>query len=226
MGGRVPGWVRARVGTDGRGVKAADAAGIDDVGFLRTLIDWSAQRYGTLPDRTVVAGSSNGAFMAHRLALQASDQVAVLAAVAGGMPATWRDFEPTHAVSALLIHGTADKLAPIDGGHSRHRGPNGELRGGRMLSLRETTERWRAVDRCPAGPGEPYVTEFSSRTTAKGGVGGSRVAAWTVLGGGHTWPGASVLPEWSEPTTQEFDAAKEICRFAQTLLIPADARRL
>ena len=86
---------------DGRGVTTADEAGVDDVAFLRAIIDWSAQRHGTWPDRTVVAGISNGAFMAHRLGLDASDQVAVLATVAGGLPASLRDARPAHAVSAM-----------------------------------------------------------------------------------------------------------------------------
>jgi polyhydroxybutyrate depolymerase len=207
---------------DGRGVTTAEESGVDDVAFLRAIIDWSAERHGTAPDRAVVAGISNGAFMAHRLALAASAQVAVLAAVAGGLPVALRDLQPTHAVSAMLIHGTADRLAPIGGGFSRHRGPNGELRG-RTLSLPETAAHWRAVDRCPPGPDRTRTTEFSSRTTADGGVGGTRVVAWTVIGGGHSWPGA---PGWAEPTTDEFDAAEEICRFADPLLVAAATRRL
>jgi polyhydroxybutyrate depolymerase len=204
---------------DGRGVTTADEAGVDDVGFLRAIIGWSAERHGTWPDRCVVAGMSNGAFMAHRMALEASDQVAVLAAVAGGLPASLRDRRPAHAVSAMLIHGTADPVSPITGGYSRHLGPNGELRG-RTLSLDETAGFWRAVDRCPPGSDETHTTEFSSRITASGGVGGTAVAAWTVFGGGHAWPGSSPDP------TQEFDAAEEICRFAEPLLAPADTRRL
>jgi polyhydroxybutyrate depolymerase len=198
---------------DGRGVTTADEAGVDDVAFLRAIIGWSAERHGTWPDRNVVAGMSNGAFMAHRLGLEASDQVAVLAAVAGGLPASLRDVQPAHAVSAMLIHGTDDTFSPIGGGYSRHRGPNGELRG-RTLSMDETAERWRAVDRCPPGPGETHATEFSSRTTSARGVGGTQVVSWSVFGGGHAWP------------DQEFDTAEEICRFAEPLLAPAASRRL
>ena len=210
---------------DGRGVTTADEAGVDDVAFLRAIIDWSADRYGTWPDRAVVAGISNGAFMAHRMGVDAGDQVAVIAAVAGGLPASLRDSTPSHAVSAMLIHGTADSISPIEGGYSRHRGPNGELRG-RTLSLDETAEFWRRTDRCPPGPGEQHRTEFSSRDTAAGGVGGTEVVAWTVFDGGHTWPGSAPAPEWAELTTQEFDAAEEICRFAKPLLIPAATRRM
>jgi polyhydroxybutyrate depolymerase len=200
---------------DGRGVTTADEVGVDDVLFLRAVIHWSAQRYGTAADRAVVAGISNGAFMAHRMGVDAGDQVAVIAAVAGGLPASLSEVTPTHAVSAMLIHGTADKMSPIGGGYSRHRGPNGELRG-RTLSLEETAEFWRSTDRCPPGPGDQHRTESSSRDTVVGGVGGTQVAAWTLFDGGHTWP----------TKEQEFDAAEEICRFAQPLLVPAAARRL
>jgi polyhydroxybutyrate depolymerase len=210
---------------DGRGVTTADEAGVDDVAFLRALVDTSAERHGTQPDRAVVAGVSNGAFMAHRMALEASEKVSVFAAVAGGLPASLRDVRPAHAVSAMLIHGTADPVSPIEGGYSRHRGPNGELRG-RTLSLDETAGFWRAVDRCPPGPGDTRTTEFSTRTTAEGGVGGTRVTAWTVFGGGHTWPGARPFPGTAETGSAEFDAAEEICRFAGPLLAAADSRRL
>jgi polyhydroxybutyrate depolymerase len=210
---------------DGRGVTAADEAGVDDVAFLGAIIDWSARRHGTWPDRTVVAGMSNGAIMAHRLGLDASDQVAVLAAVAGGLPASLRDRKPTHAVSAMLIHGSDDTIARIGGGYSRHRGPGGELRG-RTVSLDEAAEYWRTVDRCPPGPGQMHTTEFSIRNTSGSGVGGTRVVSWTVLGGGHAWPGPAATPGPAGQSTLEFDAAEEICRFAGPLLAPADSRLL
>ena len=214
---------------DGRGVTTADEAGVDDVAFLRAVIAWSASRHGTSADRAVVAGISNGAFMAHRMGVDAGDQVAVLAAVAGGLPASFLPSlpgrTPGYAVSALLIHGTADAISPIEGGWSRHLGPNGERRG-RTLSLTETAEFWRTADRCPPGPGQTQATEFSSRVTVTGGVGGTQVAAWTLSGGGHTWPGSEPYPGMEQLTPQEFDAAEEICRFAQPLLTPAAARRL
>lgn len=164
-------------------------------------------------DRAVVTGASNGAFMAHRMGLEASDQVAVLGAIAGQLPADLLAVTPPHAVSAILIHSSGDSISPIEGGYSRHRGPNGELRG-RTLSLEETAARWRTIDRCPLGPGQTRVTELSSRNTSEPGAGGTRVVSWTVFGGEH----------WL--VTEEFDAAEEICRFARPLLTPADDRRL
>ncbi|ATL70803.1 alpha/beta hydrolase family esterase [Nocardia terpenica] len=213
---------------DGRGVTAADADGVDDVAFLRTVIEWCADRFDTLPDRTLVAGISNGAFMSHRLALEASDLVPVFAAVAGGLPTSLSELRPTHAVSALLINGTDDTTQPIEGGYSRWRGPNGELRG-RTLGLIESAEHWRRLDQCD-GPENTTATDQSSRHTATGGVGGTQVSAWTVFGGGHTWPGTPLPGEWGEApgmaTTMEFDAAVEIHRFAEPLLTAADTRKI
>ncbi|WP_051179878.1 alpha/beta hydrolase family esterase [Nocardia concava] len=213
---------------DGRGVTDADAAGVDDVAFLSAVIDWCAARFDTPGDRAVVAGISNGAFMSHRLAVAAGDRVAVFAAVAGGFPDALAGITPGYAVSALLMNGDADPAVPITGGFSRRRGPDGELRGG-TWGLTESARHWRGIDGC-AGPGETITTEGSSRTTAAQGVGGTAVMEWTVFGGGHTWPGTPVPERWAgtpgSAVSLEFDAAEEIWRFAEPLLIPAEARKL
>ncbi|WP_157391048.1 alpha/beta hydrolase family esterase [Nocardia terrae] len=213
---------------DGRGVTTADEAGVDDVAFLRAVIDWCAERFETQADRAVVAGISNGAFMAHRMAVEAGDRVAVFAAVAGGFPEALAGIRPGHAVSAVLINGDADPMVPLTGGFSRHRGPGGELRG-RTWGLTESARHWREVDGC-AGPGETVTTQGSTRTAVSRGTGGTVVMEWTVFGGGHTWPGTPVPERWAgtpgSAVSLEFDAAEEIWRFAAPLLIPADARKL
>jgi polyhydroxybutyrate depolymerase len=225
---------------DGRGVTAADADGVNDVAFLCALIDWSEERHGTRADHTIIAGISNGAIMAHRLALQASERVAAFGAVAGALPDALREVQPTHAVSALLINGTADQLVPLGGGYSRHRGPHGELRG-RILSQHDTAEYWRAVNRCGSGPGFETVEETPpspdqpagrlglTRHIVTGGVGGTKVATLTVHGGGHTWPGPAPVSDpqvaaATGPTAANLDAAAEIVRFARPLS-DAPARR-
>ncbi|MEU6584241.1 esterase [Nocardia sp. NPDC046763] len=213
---------------DGRGVTAADAAGVDDVAFLRAVIDWCAEQFGTQDDRAVVTGISNGAFMSHRMALEAGERVAVFAAVAGGLPEALTAIRPGHAVSAMLINGDADPVVPITGGYSRHLGPNGESRGG-TRGLAESARYWRELDGC-AGPGETVTTDRSTRTTVSQGVGGTVVSEWTVFGGGHTWPGTPVPERWAgspgSAVSLEFDAAEQIWRFAEPLLLAADARKL
>ncbi|MFJ9371641.1 alpha/beta hydrolase family esterase [Nocardia sp. NPDC101769] len=208
---------------DGRGVSRDEQRGVDDVAFLRAVAEHCADRFGTCGSDVLVAGISNGAFMAHRMALEAADLVTAFLSIAGGLPAALTDVRPTHAVSALLINGTADRIVPIGGGHSRRRGPNDELLG-RTLSLTESAQHWAELDRCageavveqtPAGPGPADLAV--TRHTASAGVGGTRVAAWSIDGMGHTWPGTPA-PAFMESllgkTPQNIDAADEFCRFA------------
>ncbi|MFE3195789.1 alpha/beta hydrolase family esterase [Nocardia sp. NPDC059240] len=220
---------------DGRGVSAGDRNGVDDVTFLRAISWWCAEQCGTRDDGVLVAGISNGAFMAHRMALEAADLVSAFVAVAGGLPAALTGVRPTHAVSALLMNGTADRIVPIGGGHSRRRGPNGELRG-RTLSLTESGRRWAASNRCTGietaerHPAGPAPTDLAVTRRAVGdGVGGTRVETWAIHGMGHTWPGAPV-PTLLQPllgkSPLNIDAADEFCRFSLPRLTPADERRL
>jgi len=225
---------------DGRGVTAADADGVDDVAFLCALIDWSAEHHGTRADHTIVAGISNGAIMAHRLALQASERVAAFGAVAGALPGALAGTQPAHAVTAVLINGDADPLVSLDGGYSRHRGPNGELRG-QILSQHDTLEHWRAVNGCGSGPEFETVEDTPpspdrpgwlglTRRVITGGTGGTKVVALTVHGGGHTWPGSAPITDpqavaMAGLVAQNVDAAAEIIRFARPTLDAPTRRR-
>lgn len=124
---------------------------------------------------------------------------------------------------------------------STETGPNGELRG-RILSQHDTTEHWRAVNRCGRGPDFETVEETPpspdrvgwlglTRHIITGGVGGTRVATLTVHGGGHAWPGSAPVsdPDVAAaigPVAQNLDAAAEIVRFARPLPVrrPGAAR--
>lgn len=96
---------------------------MDDVGFIRELIDRLQRRYTIDGNRTYVAGYSNGAMMAYCLAAELSDRIAAAAAVAGtiGGRATPDSplitiREPAQPVSIIVFHGTSDAL-PYNGGY-------------------------------------------------------------------------------------------------------------
>ncbi|MFX0574845.1 alpha/beta hydrolase family esterase [Nocardia nepalensis] len=237
-------WDIAVAYPDGYRRNWADSRNGDDVGtdaeadvdFLRAVIDWSAQRHGTLPDRTIVVGMSAGGFMGHRMAVQASEHVAVLATIAGAMPGGVRELKPDHAVSVLLINGTADPIVPIGGVHRSRRGLGGRHRTFRLLPQQDAVDYWCAVDGCrdsesttlPAPPDRPGFFPVTQRAFT-GGTAGTAVHAWAVDGAGHTWPG-SIPPKFHlipiGPTAQNIDATEEICRFALPRLTPAVKRQL
>ncbi|MFZ0995799.1 MAG: PHB depolymerase family esterase [Candidatus Dormiibacterota bacterium] len=224
---------------DGRGYSPAAVEGIDDVGYLRTLIDRVVARSGADKSRVAVVGMSNGAVMCHRLGLELSDRITAIAAVSGLMPGRLASLSPTHAVSALLIHGSDDPIVPIDGGPPRSlygRWTVWRLGGGPgksepVLSLAATAARWREIDNCqPQSYRDVLPAAGKDRTSVErvvspGGRGGSEVATWIVMKGGHTWPGGPRLPTLGK-TTSHFDAGEVIWEFVASHSSAAHQRLL
>jgi polyhydroxybutyrate depolymerase len=66
-----------------RGPEWARIEGVDDVGYLRTLIDDACARLPIDPRRIYVVGMSNGATMAARFACEHAERIAALAQIAG-----------------------------------------------------------------------------------------------------------------------------------------------
>jgi len=177
--------------------------------------------------------------MCQRLALELGDRVAVIAPVAGTMPAALGTVTPPYAVSVLLIHGTRDRFAPYEGGRAHGPGRLVLLLGGVRrraspgLSVRETADRWREIDRCndaisgksiAATESDPPGVDVGGWT---GGQGGTAVERWTVAGG-HTWPGgpANFAIGILGRTTGHFDAGDVIWQFMAEHFRAAASRRL
>ena len=174
---------------------------VDDVAFIRTLIDHLGKTLSIDRRRIYATGISNGGMFTQRLACELSGTIAAIASVAASMP---EDFspqcKPAAPVSVLMIHGTDDPLVPYLGGQLSV----GSLGiGGRVLPVADTITRWVAHDRCSTKP----VTELlPDRDTHDGTrvrrdaysqcIAGTNVVLYTVEGGGHTWPGSiQYLPE-------------------------------
>lgn len=224
---------------DGRANTPAKRDGIDDVAFIRDLIDHLVDSERIDPARVGATGLSNGGAMSHRLGLELSDRIAAIAPVAGLMPRALAEVAPAHAVSVLAIHGAADKVAPIDARPTLQSRLLGLLIGARtkgarvsgVLPLSDTVARWQAIDRCAtAVPMEPIDAIRGDPTSVErvGWVGGPADAAvqrWVVNGGGHTWPGGSRLVGLGRRSTR-FDAAEVIWQFFSTHFRSAAHRRL
>ncbi|WP_298461542.1 PHB depolymerase family esterase [uncultured Cellulomonas sp.] len=94
--------------------------GVDDVAFVRAVVDRLADTHGTDPDRVHAVGFSNGGLMALSLLHVDHPPLAGAAVVAMTMPAP-DDFglpvgPATRPVPVLLVHGTADRVVPYAGG--------------------------------------------------------------------------------------------------------------
>jgi polyhydroxybutyrate depolymerase len=190
----------------------AQARGIDDVGFLRVVIAFVIKTYDGDPAHVYATGISNGAMMAYRMAAEAPDLIAAVAAVAGTLdidPALIKTPKPV-----LHFHGTEDEFVPWNGGH----GPKTSL-GNEHRSVPETIAAWVRVD--GAGP-QPETVTLPDK--AKDGTlvirhryapkaGGSEVVLYEIRGGGHTWPGRVRAERLLGKATANIDANDIIWEF-------------
>jgi polyhydroxybutyrate depolymerase len=208
---------------DGRGMDfiRAQKENIDDVKFLRAAVDAVAGETPIDRSRVFATGISNGAFMSHRLATEASDLVAAVAPVVGGMaPAMAEKFAPTYPVSILLIQGDADPLVPIGGGEVRAMGKSR----GKTVPIADALAKYVARN---GNQGDPVVTTQDNKpddsTTVEfrkyaDGAGGAKTHYYLIKQGGHTWPGRPLyLPEAIiGKASQEFSASDVIWEFFNT----------
>lgn len=179
---------------DGRGAPgiAAQAHGVDDVGFAADLVAHLVATAGADPERVYATGMSNGAMFCHRLAAERPDLVAAIAPVAGLLPEPLlRAPPPAAPVPVIMVHGTVDPIVPWNGGLVLD-----DAGSGRVASVDETVGWWRKANRTrPAATVEhlphrrgPDPTTVRV-TTWPAGPGGADVTLVTVIAGGHTWPG-------------------------------------
>jgi polyhydroxybutyrate depolymerase len=102
-----------QVWNDGSGLPPASWVHVDDVAFLRALLDELPKYLPMDTARLYVTGFSNGASMAFRLGLELSDRIAAIAPVAGYC---WqRAPKPDQSVPALYLVGDRDPLVPLEG---------------------------------------------------------------------------------------------------------------
>jgi len=194
---------------DGSGHFLGRAEGVDDVGFVRALLDALSEAFVLDAERVYAAGFSNGGSFVFRLGVELSEHLAAIAAVAGVFWPTER--RPRRPVPLIYFLGEADPLVPPGGG--RVRLPSGEEI--EMPPVAESLERWARLLGCPDKP---------RLTQPQGGVRlyrcgpcreGTELRAYFIQGLGHVWPGGTtLLPEaWVGPSRSPIRATDLIWEF-------------
>lgn len=182
-----------------------------DVRFISDLIDTLRTEYRIDPERIYANGMSNGGGMAFALACELPDRIAAvgLVAPAQALPSDW--CAATRPVPMMAFHGTADGLVPYAGG------PLGDpLNPVKPVfaATRDWVGRWARRNRCAEAPVESTVAPDVARLEYPDCAEGAAVVLYTVLGGGHTWPGGKPMPAWRVgPTSDGIDATREMWAF-------------
>ena len=158
--------------------------GNDDTAFLTALAEYLQREYSLDAKRTFAAGFSNGAFMTHRLAMEAGNTFSACVSVAGLMPAKiWNSRNETNDISFFQITGEKDDVVPKrrDGSADHTKDP----------AIEDVMVYWAAsagLDDCVSEQTE----NGSELTKCRGGRTANQVWHLVVKNGRHSWPSAEM----------------------------------
>ena len=188
---------------------------VDDVKFVRDLLDELEDRYCIDKKRIFATGMSNGGFFSHRLACEASDRIAAVAPVAGVLGIDPSKCSPGRPISILDFHGTADPMVPYDGGTPLVP----QLGVGLVFrSVSETLDHWRKLNGCSAFDTQFYQKGDATCIEWKDCAGGVQTALCSIDGGGHTWPGGVPIP--AGKTSSDISATTTMLDFFEAHPLP------
>jgi polyhydroxybutyrate depolymerase len=170
---------------------------VDDVSYLRELLEEIRAVYNVDPGRIFVVGHSNGGFMAHRLGCELSPTIAAVVSLAGNVSQQPIACRPAVPVSVLQIHGDQDGTVLYDGGTDiLGKG------GGAYAGALETAARWAGDDGCASTRTDAAAIDLDSMlagaetavTSFDGCPAGTGVTLWTIQGGSHVPAVGNKLP--------------------------------
>jgi polyhydroxybutyrate depolymerase len=179
---------------------------LDDVGFIRAVVNDIKRQYNIDDKRIFAAGFSNGGMMSYRLGCELSDIFSGIGSVAGALNITCN---PSQPVSVIIIHGTADMHVLYDGGQ----GPKQyDMRHPRVdKPVSHAVDFWTRHNNCPPSPQHSESGNIRKEVygTCSAGTG---VTVFTVKDGTHAWPGGKGHRSGDKPS-MEISASKEILDF-------------
>ncbi len=186
-------------------------SGVDDVQFLRDLIDHLGAKLPIDTSQVYVNGMSNGGAMAGRAGCELADQVAAIGIVAAPPVTPPGGCVPARPIPVIAFFGDADPLVPYNPQSDRS-GSEGQRR---TVPDFPPVEAWIAAwadrSRClepaesihaPDGIRAVHYAECAEN---------AEIILYTIEGGGHAWPGGQ--PTFVGRTSQAIDASRAMWAF-------------
>jgi polyhydroxybutyrate depolymerase len=155
---------------------------VDDVDFIKTIIEIISDQYSIDQNRIYSTGMSNGGFMSYHLACKLSHKIAAIASVTGSMSKqTFDSCNPSHPTSVLQIHGLSDFVVPYNGNNAVG-----------MMPIDEVLDFWATFNACSPNPvavidyfNEKGSVEFVQYDSCLNNV---EVNLLRLPNMNHTWP--------------------------------------
>jgi polyhydroxybutyrate depolymerase len=168
---------------------------VDDVAYIRGVLDEVGHKIPIDSHRVFATGMSNGGAMSHRLACELGDRFAAVASVAGGNQHAFAGGDCKGGTAVLEIHGTHDTrwtYVPSD-----------------KAGVDEMMAAWAAANRCS----DTFVDEPLPDRDPDDGVTSTR-RRWLGCshaterirsdGAGHTWPNGHPYMKRAGIVTKDF----------------------
>ncbi len=178
---------------------------IDDLGFVRALLQELSTQVNIDPRRIYATGFSNGAIFVYRLACEMADQIAAIAPVSATQALEdMQACQPARAVPLIHFHGTDDEPNPYNGGTT----PGGV----RFVSVADAIRFWVDFNGCPT-QAQRQTSGNIHHDVYTPCLGGSSIELYTIVGGKHAWPGGEAVNLRMGEPTMEISATALIWEF-------------
>ena len=166
----------------------------NDIAMVLALLDHIEATFCVDTARVYSTGMSDGGAMTSVLACLAPNRFAAFGPVAVQV------YRPgcagKYPIAMVAFHGTADPIVPYGNGRVRCCG------GGALGAVPATMASWAAHDHCDAKYTDVSLATQVQRRTWTGCDGTSSVVLYSIIGGGHTWPGSIPIAAFGVTTTQ------------------------
>lgn len=180
----------------------------DDVAFLRQLIGVLQSNIGPAPKKIYVTGFSSGAFMAHRMGVEASDLVAAIGPVEGALFSGANSQSVPSAigpVSVIELHGDQDNTVRYCGSSTdASQEDSFNYWSGSSANSCSTLDTSSAL--CDAQGNITAVVEKD----ATGCSANTEVKFYKLIGGDHEWYSVPMNVSGQAPYNPDFDSSTGI----------------
>ena len=155
---------------------------IPDVIFISQLIDKIEALYNVDWARIYANGMSNGGGMSFVLSCTLSDRIAAVGMVSPGLYPHSNWCTDRRAVPVIAFHGSADPIAPYNGGRTKF---GDDI----FPSVPRFMAEWARRNQCRPNPLESAVAADVTRLLYTDCADDAAVVLYKIEGEGHRWPG-------------------------------------
>ena len=183
---------------------------VDDVGFLKTLIQTAVKQYPIDATRISMAGMSEGGFMTMRMACEQPNLLASVSAVSAEMIVTEaKACQPVRPLPVLYVMGTADPIVPYNGSTTF----TGALNAfNTWAGFNACNTKQNSLQALPSkvNDGTTVSLQHNAACTSHG-----ETDLYIVHNGGHAWPGGRQTTGSTGLISQNLDTTSTIGNFAK-----------